>query len=534
MADSTIYICSDVRLTNDYQHTIYFESQSAQHTYFSGKVVKTFSDYTYLRKNWDIKVEADFEDACKWQYMYFKNGDDGKTWYYFINDAQYISDTTVKLSVEMDVMQSYLFDVTLLPSFVEREHSATDEPGDNIIPEHLDVGPLMIRTEYSTDDLNTLCILVMATYNPMYTTDKDNVAKVLSANYDGIFSGLGIYAVQMSSLSSWGAKLALLDDAGLSDGIISMWMYPKNLIELADGESWADSNVCHKVARINKDVYHPTGRIETVGKSYIPTNKKLLCYPYNFLYVTNNSGGGAVYKYELFSDPTYCNFKIIGTLSPEATCKLYPLNYNNVQHNYDEGLMLSGFPTCAWNQDTYKLWLAQNQNTQNLNMVTSGLTIAGGVAGLIGSAVTGNVVGAGASLGAIAGGVNSISSQMSQKEDREVQPPQAKGGYSSSVNVVAGFQKFTIQHKCVCDDYARMIDKYFHVYGYQTNKVKIPNRHARTHWTYTKTRGCIIAGNIPVADKNKIQAIYDNGVTFWVGQIGNYNMINECTGEGGA
>lgn len=533
MADSTIYICSDVRLTNDYQHTIYFENKSAQHTYFSGKVIKTFSDYTYLRKNWDIKVEADFEDASTWQYMYFKNGDEGKTWYYFINDVQYISDTTVKLSVEMDVMQSYLFDVTLLPSFVEREHSATDEPGDNIIDEHLDVGPLMVREEYEPD-LGSLCILVMATYNPMYTTDKDNVDKVLSANYDGVFSGLGIYAVQMSSLVAWGAKLALLDDEGISDGIISMWMYPKNLIKLADGEAWSDTSVCHRVARIDTNVFAPTIRNETIGTTYTPRNKKLLCYPYNFLYVTNNSGGGAVYKYELFSNPEYCNFKVIGTLSPEATCKIYPINYNNLTHNYDEGLMMSGFPTCAWNQDTYKLWLAQNQNSQNLNMLTSGLTIAGGVVGLVASAYTGNVMGVGASLGAIAGGANSIANQMAQNEDREVQPPQAKGGYSSSVNVVAGFQNFSIQHKCVRDDYAQMIDKYFTLYGYQTNKVKVPNRHARQYWTYTKTRGCVIAGNIPVADKNKIQSIYDNGVTFWRGQIGNYNMVNACTGEGGA
>ena len=391
----------------------------------------------------------------------------------------------------------------------------------------------MVRGEYSPD-LSTLCVLVMATYNPLTTTSKDQVDKVLCANYDGVFSGLGIYAVQMSSLVAWGTKLSLLDDAGLSDGIISMWMYPKNLIELADGESWSDINVCHKVIGIKKDITQPTGRVDKVGQTYTPQNKKMLCYPYNFLYVTNNSGGGAVYKYELFGDPAYCNFKVVGSLSPEGTCKIYPLNYNNVQHNYDEGLMLSGFPTCAWNQDAYKLWLAQNQNTQNLNMLTSGLTIAGGVVGLLASAVTGNAMGAGASVGAIVSGANSIGNQMAQNEDREVQPPQSKGGYSSSVNVVAGFQNFTIQHKCVRDDYAQMIDTYFTLYGYQTNKVKVPNRHARAYWTYTKTRGCVIAGDMPVADKNKIQSIYDNGVTFWRGEVGNYNMINACTGEGGA
>ena len=34
---------------------------------------------------------------------------------------------------------------------------------------------------------------------------------------------------------------------------------------------------------------------------YAPRNNKLLSYPYNFLYVTNNQGNSAIYRWEFFN-----------------------------------------------------------------------------------------------------------------------------------------------------------------------------------------------------------------------------------------
>lgn len=520
---SIIKVCSGVRLSNDYIHTIYFDSLSDQLTYFENKVVKTFSHYTFLRKSWDINVESTMEQARKWSYLFFTNGSNSKTYFYFITNIEYVNDSTVKLSLELDVMQTYMFDYSLRSCFVEREHSSTDGIGDNITEETLNVGDL--RVIDSTDvSLSDLCVLVLATYNPI-TTNEDNTDTVLASRYNGIFGGLGIYAVNMSDWSAWGQKLKLLDDAGKTDGIVSMWMYPKSLVELAEGESWTDGAVTHKVSGATS-IFKEIGiNVKTSG-GYTPKNKKLLTYPYNFLYVTNNSGGAAAFRYERFGDQSACNFKIVGALSPEGSAKLYPLNYNGVQHNFDEGLTLGGFPTCAWNEDVYKLWLAQNQNQQNLSLAMAGLTIAGGVGTMIASGGVGAVGGAGAVLH----GASTIASTLTQRQDKAVQPPQAKGSHSASVNICAGFQTFTIQRKSIGIEYARIIDDYFTMYGYQTNRVKVPSRRVRENFTYTKTVNCHVTGNLCTEDLLKIQSIYDNGVTFWVNgdSIGNYTVSNLC------
>ena len=111
----------------------------------------------------------------------------------------------------------------------------------------------------------------------------------------------------------------------------------------------------------------------------------------------------------------------------------------------------------------------------------------------------------------------------------EIQPPQARGNHSASVNVVNGFQTFTVEKKCVSKYYASIIDSYFDVCGYTTHAVKVPNRAVRENWTYTKTVDCHISGNLCTEDQQKIESIYNNGITFWRNgdNIGNYGLSNK-------
>lgn len=523
---SIINVCAGVRINNSYRHTIWFDSSADQIAYFAEKVVKTFSAYTYLRKSWSIKVAATMQEARAWNYLYFSNND-GKTYFYFINQIEYINDNTVELFLELDVMQSYLFSHQLNKCFVEREHAETDEPGDNTVDEGLELGELVtIDTQHVS--LGSLCLLILATYDPATTTE-ENTNAVVFAEYHGVFSGLGLYAVSAGTLPTWGLKLSQLDSWGKSDGIVAMWMYPQALIELEDGETWG-STVTNRVKTV-KPLYHDLARNTMLHNDYIPKHKKLLTYPFNFLYITNNSGTAAALRYERFGDPTACNFKVVGGLSPDGVVKAYPLNYNGEQHAYDSGVSLGGFPSCAWNQDIYKMWLAQNQSTQNLAMVSGALKIAGGAA----TAVLTGGMGAAAGAGAALSGVADIAGLMAQRADMELQPPQARGQASSNVNIAAGFQTITMQKRCVSAEYAYMIDDFFHMYGYATKRVKTPNRHVRKHWTYTKTRGCQVIGNFCNEDLSKLESIYDQGITFWVNgdDIGNYGYFNQCIGSSG-
>lgn len=536
---STINVCSGVRLNSRYEHTIYFADRTAQLNYFAGKVVKTFSAYSFIRKSWDLNVAATMEEAASWSYLYFTNTANGKRYFYFIDNIEYINDGTVRLKLQIDVLQTYLFDFELLECFVEREHTLTDNAVQYTVDEGLETGELHDNEVFHWAQLNTQCILILATINPNHADTAEPV-QALAGSYNGVFSGLKIWAVAREKWADWGKQLDALAKAGFLDGIISMWMYPKALVKLGGENTWYDDDLCKTVdGAADAGAFLPFDHPPTTVDGYTPKNKKLLTYPYSFLYVSNNCGGSAVYHWERFNIYTQPQFSTAGSLSPEGTVKMFPTNYNGLEHvdddgyiswddNYEQGLTIGGFPTCAWDSDVYKMWLAQNQNQLNYAGATAGAAVVGGAVAAVAGLATGNLAVAGAGATAAIGGAQKIGSLLAQKADMQIQPPQAKGSFSANVNITAGRHTFSFYKKSVTAERARIIDDYFTMYGYKINRVKVPNIHARKSHTYVKTIGCHIEANLCNEDATKIESIFDNGVTFWTDgdRIGRYSDDN--------
>lgn len=538
---SVINICSGVRLDNRYEHTIFFENQSDQIGFFAGKVVKTFPAYSYLRKSWSLQVEATMEQARTWSYLYFRNGTE-KYYFYFINQVEYKNDNMVELTIEMDVMQTYLFDMHRLPCFVERIHTPTDDPGDHTQAETLETGELVDNAVVNWSSLsNDLCILVMAGIHldNKYDFSEDILNKISRGYglYNGVFSGLKLYAIKSADWEAWGQLLQNLSDEGTIEGIFGMWMYPRELVKLKSGQEWYSGEMCKTVdGGVYNATFTPFATRPTSVDGYTPKNKKVLTYPYSFIYVSNNNGAAATYRWERFRDNTVPQFTAVSTVSPEAVVKIYPNAYNEISgngENYEAGLTLGGFPACAWNVDTYKLWLAQNQNQHAFAETTAGLSAVGGTVAMIAGLATANPLLITGGLGTTIGGAQQIGSMLAQKEDMKIQPPQARGNFSSAVNITAEKQTFSFYQKSVSAENARVIDDYFTMYGYRVNRVEVPAIHNRSAFTYVKTVGCCIEGSMCTEDLNKIQSIFDRGVTFWVdgNRIGDYRQDNELIFE---
>lgn len=529
--NSTIYICS-VAFNSSFEHTPFFESKSAQQSTFAECVQRTYSAYTFLRESTSIKVQAHKNDTETWNYLYFTNDSGENYYYYFIDRIEYINDSTVELFLTLDVMQTYHFRYDLLPSFVERKHTMTDVPGDNIVEEDLDLGEYINYGDYHVTSMDTLCILVLSSINLNWLskqTDSSISADIIKANpclgskIDGIYSGVGVYACDLAHWSALQIVLKKLDDKGLSDCVISMWMFPKNFVTLASGHVWnsSSSSVIPEVYGFKNGTYSVYRPDDLNG--YVPTNKKLLTYPYSFLYCHNNMGTSAIYKYELSSVNTHgarsVDFNLTGSVLPDGGIKIYPKLYKNSAIDYEEGITITGFPTCAWNQDAYKLWLAQNQSSHDLAMATGVLSIVAGAVAVGSSVATGGLTAIGGG-GAMLSGASQIANLLASKKDASVQPMQSKGSISGSVNVFSGNQHFTLQRKVIQNYKARIIDDYFSLYGYAIKRVMKNGsdydlRCARKCYTYIKTQGCKIKGSLPSDHAKQIQQIYDKGITFW-------------------
>lgn len=511
-----ICICQTLGLSNDYRHTFWFDNVADQTDFFESKVIKTFVNYAYVRKNWSLKVNASITDAEKWGYLFFQNFPTGRYYYYFITNVKYISDETVELELEMDVMQTYFFDYALQPSFVEREHASSDIVGENTLDEELELGQHITDGTYSSDVFSgDMSVLLMSTVD----INGDDFPACYGKFTDGLYSGCNIYAVKADVATT--AINSLLKNLGSkADAIICMWQYPEELLQFAgklEGDNpYFDTVVEGKTDGVDFLVNRPND-----FDGYTPKNSKLLTYPYNYIYMTNNIGNSAIYRYERFQDGIPL-FQLDGSPFPDGGVKCTPRNYNGVGFNYDESLNLTGFPTCAWNADAYKIWLAQNQG-QHTGQILGGIggIVAGGVMMLTGAGVL-------PGAGVMAGGVTSIFSHLSQRHDMESHPPQARGSISATLNTSLGQHRITAYRKVITRERAEIIDNFFTMYGYKTLRVKTPNRNVRQSFTYTKTSGCLLTGSLCQEDARKIQSIYDNGITFWQSSvlIGNYSASN--------
>ena len=166
----------------------------------------------------------------------------------------------------------------------------------------------------------------------------------------------------------------------------------------------------------------------------------------------------------------------------------------------------------------YTNWLTQNSinvlgqtiTSDDLNIASQGLSA---IAGTVTNVAVGNFAGAGMS---VASGLTGIASAVMQQKQHNMISPTVNGQLNSAdVNVASGNNTFHFYKMSIKEEYARIIDDYFSMFGYKVNRVKTPNLNSRRYWNYIKTINCNFEGDIPQTDMEIIRAMFNNGVTLW-------------------
>ena len=557
----------------DYENTMYFEGLPAQESYMSARVIRTIGSNSYQRKNkgvirvgWTADLETPrnsvIHELYKSNYMRFKNTNFENKWFYaFVTKVEYVNNNTCDVFYDIDVLQTWHFDYHLLECFIERNHTLTDQVGEHTVPEGLEHGEYFdtaLAVSSGTQSGN-----VKYEYTPavcLITTFDDEGEYVDGGVIKGrftqgnLYSGLYYTVYRLASasdlesinetLKAISAGAEVISQSGvkiprfLADGVVAIFMLPWEFATGISGGSAVPAQL------ISFDIQ--TNNLYKLG-NYTPRNKKLMCYPYNMIYISNNVGGSAEYRWEDFNNPFACQFNIWGNVNPNGGLYIAPAGYKGYAgENDDELLQVNGFPMCAWSYDAFKAWVAQNAGT--ITAIGAGLVgkwaeiiATGGAGALLGAGgqptpymgtvgsyqgqhlpqgvsnmnpttpYTPNFVGGGGISGALAGTFGAIG----QLYDHSRRPPQAAGNNNASLMFQAGLLTFFYYRKHIKEEYAKIIDSYFDMYGYKLNTVGVPTRTARPCYNYVKTIGCAIDGDIPAEDAKAIQAIYDRGIRFW-------------------
>ena len=150
--NTTIRVLKNVPLDNSYEHTLYFANKTAQTNYFMGLTKHPLVNQSYQRVQKGVaRVQIKAEDLYDCNYIMFQNTNFGDKWFYaFITGVEYVNNIVSEITFEIDVMQTWYFDYTLQKCYVEREHSVTDNIGENIVTEPVDLGAIICDEVQST------------------------------------------------------------------------------------------------------------------------------------------------------------------------------------------------------------------------------------------------------------------------------------------------------------------------------------------------------------------------------------------------
>ena len=486
----------NVPIDNTYRHTLYFPSVSDQTQYFISRVIHGVTDCTYVRQQTAISYPEHIDNLYNCNYVMYQNANYSGKWFYaFITELEYRNDETTYIHIEQDVLQTWFFDITWKNCYIEREHSVTDNIGDNIVSENLEIGETVVGNRWLSDLGDDLIVVA-------YVKDDE----LPGNNVVDIYSPLSFYFAPYTEQGKHDVDnlIAAFTNANKADSIVSVFMCKSKML----------NNEYEHTAVVNPNNIN----------GYTPKNKKLFTFPYCYLSVRTILGDSQIYRYEYFntSASNEYKFKIMNCITINPVSQLFPIGYKTNPGesvgsgpNYEYGLSYSQFPQCGWTNDVFAQWYAANRNSVNVGAVSQGL-------GLISNILIGNAPGALNSTSAIAENVANVM-------DIANKPPKING---QIVNDAFAFNHnltgYIFESMTIKAEYAKRIDDYFTMFGYRTLENKIPSFNNRPVFSYVKMLECNLAAAIPNDAIQKIKSICINGCTWWryPQYIGDYSVDN--------
>lgn len=510
----TDLILLKVPINIDSANQLNFANKEAQYNYFNSLEKDVEVGFTYQRKDNVIRYNACMDDIIEFNYCMYRNNNYSDKWFYaYIESMEYANDEMTYIKIKTDVYQTWQFDIDIKASFVEREHVNNDTIGLHTVPEQLETGEYINNKALLDFTYDETCYICIATTEPIETSDRRPASQ---ATYNRIYSGL-VYNIVKTAVDA-NYIIDYLDNDGRGEIINALFIVPSILCPNASMTKktftygsleveyyWLTSpNSATNFGNIS--IVRPT----KIGNNYSPKNNKLFTFPYSYFNITNNCGTTVTYQYENFSNINSISFNVQGAFGAGCSIRAIPANYKGVTANYEEGINGAKLPICAWSSDVYTNWLTQNSVNNAVSIGTSALQVVGG----IGLLATGG--GALAGAGMLSSGALGIAGKVGQIYEHSFTANQASGNTNNADVIFAmGKSDFSCYYMSIKDEYAKIIDGYFSMFGYKVSELKVPNTTGRRNWNFIKTIDCNIEAYIPQNDLLEIKDLFNKGITIW-------------------
>ena len=586
LSGTNIRLISGVPFSNDYKHTRWFDTVSAQTSYFLNKpIVRQETEHNFQRVNGGTYMAIGVGVDALWgtNYIMFQNAQYNNKWFYaFVTNIEYVNRKLTHVHFQIDVFQTWKFSMNFKPSFVVREHTTEFVNGKaviNTVDEGLNYG-----TEYDTVSVTKFQPsygfkwLVIASKQPIHNNHEQDA----SLGYSGIVGApqpLSYYIIPFKDNGATATVKAgtqtvdcsppsvILDEIRKNTtavgNIVSMYVTDYTGVGFNFTEGGSGVKPHFDLIRDGTDVFGSvsigdanlvwikesglfSARTELIGDKYAgfytSEESKLYMYPYCVTVLDDFKGN----RVEIKNEHIVGNDLVIRTKgslghSNKTSYAVRDYNFKGQSHEMeisDEYALINSKPNdIPIINDMLAAFIQGNRNTMG-NQLDS--MVWGGIMGSIGGAI-GTI--AGASTGSIAGTASGITSTVSgagnsvlaiqgieaKVEDiKNVPASISKMGGSIVYESGNNFNGLYIIKKQIKPEYKKKLSDFFKMFGYKINEVKIPNFHTRRSWNYVQTESCIITGNFNNEDLNDLKKVFDGGITFWhTDDVGNYALLNE-------
>ena len=553
---SQVILAKGIRLDRAHRNILnYSESNMLALVSSNTHKVAQAANCSFLRSQNAIEVQIAYGTALQANYIAFQNPDYSNKWFFaFIDDVEYRSNNNTIIRYTIDDHATWFDYWTLTRSWVIREHANTDVPGDNLVPENLEMGEYVINGARlalnSTPLRNHVWYCMISSYSP-------GGDQWLGVNVGGIAVGGGLFVFKYwQNLVNALTKMA---SDGRLEAVSAVYCLPPDFFDESEDLTYKSDIIPSGAEDPDAWVYYSyDGRDQPYFKEnsagswarpaslngYTPVNKKLLTAPFMSFILTNNAGSVNNYAYEYFTNSASIQFRTAATPCVGGSSFVYPLNYKGIGANKNEGIVGGKFPTCSWSGDAFTNWLTQNAVNIGIGIVSDGIGLVKSITG--GAGQYENASGKNISSQAV-GGINtvvggvvetglSIARTMAEINQHHIVARTVQGNTNGG-DVLSGFSENNniLYHLSITAQFAERIDQFFTRYGYATNKLKLPNITGRANWNYVQIAAGENIGfskntgiSVPADAMDRINNDYRSGTTLWHNHenIGNYDLTN--------
>lgn len=351
-----------------------FESPQERYTWLNSKPSLEFTAQKYWRVGNTIKIPVSYETSFEYDYIRIIN-DLGtaqqREWYAFIAARAYISPSVTLLSIDVDYIQTFYFtgqvpfwDTT---GFIVRSTAhLLPIPGT---PSDFPVA--QSQTLSFTHEDGNYAFVMYSTIDPATVTSTPAYQGIVQY---GVYSAAAPYVYAHSNPATAATAITTavenFNTAGLTDAILAIYAVPARYFVNAvmDGNP-------HVIVQGTTQGYTLTMNLSS--------NSQLECayllddYDYTYILINNGQGETAVFRgYEFTGNPQFGLSIAFTAGSP--TLFLTPLNlkYANTGGQQTYTMKITQAISCTYLNDSYRIWLAQTQNSRAAAVAGAELAIS--------------------------------------------------------------------------------------------------------------------------------------------------------------